>query len=192
MAEEHAIWFTAVVPFGPADGERWTGYLDWRGFQSPPQLATLDTSLCPTLIEDLTRDDWDHNVQEDYVTFWFRHLDYLLARTASSANRQVLAGWRQPPADLGDDGIAAALDDPRFDFQGFELLDVHGDISALTNCTGFEDAFDDSELNGAGLIGTVARAYAVQAALKITYAGHGHEDTHVWAVWRMGGAGKLQ
>lgn len=182
------IWFTARHPFGPADDRRWRDFLDWRGIPGLKRLVTLDTSLCPEVIDTLTREDWDHNVQEDYVTFWFRDLDYLVARTADKAGRQILAGWREPPADRGDDGIAAQLDDPRFVFQGYELLDVHGDISALANCTGFEEAFDDSELNDAGLLGAVARAYEVQTALRRGYPGHGHEDTHVWAVWRMNDA----
>lgn len=179
------IWFTAVQPFGPEAGARWERYVAWRGWSSPPDLATLDTSLCPTLITELTAEDWDYNVSEDYVVFWFRDLDHLLARTADASARQVLAGWRSPPEHLGGDEIRSALKEDRFAFKGYELLDVHGDISALTNCGNLEQAFRLEELNGAGLLDDVSRAREVQAALRQHYPGMGHEETDVWAVWLM-------
>ncbi len=183
------IWYTARQPFGPAQGDRWQGYLRWRELSGVEDLVTLDTSLCPEIVEELSRMDWDHNVQEDYVTFWFRNLDYLLHRTEEAPDRQVLAGWREPPAGLDDGAVAATLADPRFRFQGYELLDVHGDISALSNCTGFDDAYRTAELNAVGLLDSLDRARQVQAALKSHYAGHGHEDTHIWAVWNMEAGG---
>ena len=79
-----------------------------------------------TTVEELSREDWDHNVQEDYVTFWFRNLDYLLHRTEEAPDRQILAGWREPTAGLDDGAVAATLAEPRFRFQGYELLDIHG------------------------------------------------------------------
>ncbi len=179
------IWYTAVHPFGPGKGDAWAGYLEWRGLQDIETLVTLDTSLCPEIIEELTREDWDHNVQQDYHVFWSRSLEHLLTRTIDAKDRRVLAGWQEPKEGLSDADVAAALTDPRFAFQGYELLDIHGDISALTNCTGFDQAYQTGNLNAVGLLDRLDRARQVQSALRAHHAGHGHEECNVWAVWMM-------
>ncbi len=50
-------------------------------------------------------------------------LDYLLRRTEITPQVQVLAAVVAPPDDLHD-----VWNDSRFNFMGFEILDVHGDI----------------------------------------------------------------
>jgi hypothetical protein len=36
--------------------------------------------LCPTVIQDMTDEDWQHNVQEDFKITLFHDLHYLLDR----------------------------------------------------------------------------------------------------------------
>jgi hypothetical protein len=87
------VWYVAVRKFGPHLDECWQGYVDWTGHRFLQEVITLDGILCPPVIEHLTEQDWQHNVHEDYVTDFFRDLDYVLSRVSSIRDEtiQVLA-----------------------------------------------------------------------------------------------------
>jgi hypothetical protein len=191
MAE---VWYTIVRRFGPDWGERvwsgdrspltWQGYLEWSGLRQLDEVVSLDTMLCEPAVppdsEPLTIEDWKHVVNRDFRLHFYRNLDYLLSRVSLRPELQLLGAIEGPP-----EGEMPALDDPRFIFLGYEVLDVHGDVSALTNCGGFPLAFDGAELNRFGLIDEPGRAYGVQRALRAAYPGEHHAECDVWAVWRM-------
>ena len=77
---------------------------------------------------------------------------------------------------------------PGFTFVGFDVLDVHGDVSALTNCGGFDDVFTPEELNPLGLLNERGRAGAVRRGLRAAYPEEQHAVCDVWALWRWTGA----
>ncbi len=174
------IWFTAVETFGPHGGEAWQKYLDFSGLRQLAEVVSLDGSLCPTVIGELIKEDWDHNVHRDRLTYFFKDLDYLLSRVQSSGPRQILAVMLEPEA-----GSENTLTDERFEFVGFDLLDEEGGNSALVNCGGFPFAFDDEELSQHGLITDYERAKEVQSLLREKYPEERHAECHLWAVWRM-------
>jgi hypothetical protein len=74
---------------------------------------------------------------------------------------------------------------PDFGFVGFDLLDIHGDVSALTNCGGFEGVFAGVELSERGLLTDLERAYQVQRGLGAMSPAQSHAECHVWAIWRL-------
>jgi hypothetical protein len=171
--------FVAKRPFDPSAGESWDRYVAWSGLSQLREVISLDTVLCPTVPEELTAPDWDHNVHADYLVFFFRSLDYLLNRVTADGRLNILAVLQNPTAaDL------AAVTLPGFAFAGFDLVDVHGDISALTNCGGFEGVFLNAELSELGLLTELSRAQEVQASLRVQYPQESHAECHVWAIWR--------
>ena len=171
--------FVAKRPFDPSSGEAWDRYVAWSGLSQLAEVVSLDTMLCPTVPEQLTAEDWDYNVHADYLVFFFQSLDYLLNRISEEPRLNILAVLQDPvPSDV------AAMALPGFDFAGFDLVDVCGDISALTNCGGFEGVFQNAELSELGLLGDLSRAQEVQTALRVQYPEEHHADCHVWAIWR--------
>jgi hypothetical protein len=72
-----------------------------------------------------------------------------------------------------------------FDFAGFDLLDVHGDVSALTDCGGFPAVFAGGELNSFGLLSDLSRADDVRRGLRTAYPDEPHAECDVWALWRL-------
>lgn len=56
--------------------------------------------------------------------------------------------------------------------------------SALTNCGGFPDVFDNAEISSKGLLTSYDRAIEVQAALRRPYPDEPHANGHVGAVFR--------
>jgi hypothetical protein len=64
---------------------------------------------------------------------------------------------------------------------------MEGDVSALTNCGGFDDVFAKTELSHLGLLPELARAQEVRRDLPTAYPHEPHAECHVWAVWRLEG-----
>lgn len=173
--------FVAKRRFDPGAGERWQRYVAWSGLSQLRELVSLDEMLCPTVPEELTAADWDHNVHADYQTSYFRSLEYLRARVIGEASLNILAILQNPSA-----GDLASVELPGFGFAGFDLLDVCGDVSALTNCAGFDAVFAKAEVSDLGLLRDLRRAYEVQRGLGIAYPHESHAQCHVWAIWRLG------
>jgi hypothetical protein len=172
--------FVAKRPFDPSVGEAWNRYVAWSGLTQLTEVVSLDTMLCPTVPEELTAADWNYNVQADYLAFFFRSLDYLQRRVAADGQLNILAVLQNPTeADM------ASVTVPGFAFAGFDLVDVQGAISALTNCGGFERVFQNTELSELGLLRDLSRAQQVQAALRLQYPEESHAECHVWAIWRQ-------
>jgi hypothetical protein len=166
--------------FGPAAGEAWQRYLVWSGLNHLRELVTLDTILCPTVPEELVPEDWRHNVPADYQTGYFRSLEYLRSRVAGEPDLDILA-ILQNPSSAEIERVTL----PGFDLLGYDLLDVHGDVSALTNCGGWDGLVVARELSPVGLLDDLGRAGRLREALRVEHAGERHADCDVWAVWRM-------
>jgi hypothetical protein len=172
--------FVAKRRVDPAAGERWTQYVDWSGLTQLTELVSLDEILCPAVPETLIAADWEYNVHADYQTSYFHSLEYLRRRVASEPRLNILGVLRNPSAS---DLERVAL--PDFGFVGFDLLDIHGDVSALTNCGGFEGVFAGVELSDRGLLTDLERAYQVQRGLGALRPAQSHTECQVWAIWRL-------
>ena len=172
--------FVAKRRFDASAGETWRNYIAWSGLSQLREVVSLDEMLCPTIPDALIAEDWDHNVHADYQTSYFRSLEYLQARVAGEMGLNLLAVLQNPSAA---DLESAEL--PGFGFLGFDLLDVCGDVSALTNCGGFEEVFAKTELSDCGLLQDLERAYEVQRGLRTAYSYESHAACHVWGIWRL-------
>jgi hypothetical protein len=172
--------FVAKRRFDPSAGERWAKYVAWSGLTQLTELVSLDEILCPTLPDRLIPADWEFNVHADYLTSYFCSLDHLRQRVASEPEINVLAVLQNPSAELVE-----RVDLPGFEFIGFDLLDVHGDVSALTNCGGFGEVFAGAELSDRGVLTDLERAYEVQRGIRSLIPGQSHAECHVWAIWRL-------
>ena len=169
MAARETV-FTVVKPFGPNSGPAWSNHQAWSGLDHLEEVVSLDSSLCPSVIHELRPEDWSHNVQEDYRILLFRDLGHLKRRVPNWSEFNLLAVVEEP--DTSD--IVPSTQE--FVFEGFEVLDVHCDISALTNCGGFPDVFSPSDLNSHGLIGTIERAYEIKSELRRLHANEPYAD----------------
>ncbi|WZO98729.1 hypothetical protein EP7_000317 [Isosphaeraceae bacterium EP7] len=174
------VIYRVTERFDPSCGESWANYIAWSGLTQLREVVSLDGMLCPRVFGDLTDDDWDHNVQEDYKTDMFHDLDYVLGKLAGDDRSNVLALMQNPTADE----VGSFLD-PRFVFRGFDLMDLTMGISALSNCGGFDRAFAPTDLSDCGLILVHAKALNVQTRLRAEYPDEFHADCDVWAIWQM-------
>jgi hypothetical protein len=70
-----------------------------------------------------------------------------------------------------------------FEFLGFDLAEK-SEISALTNCGGFDETFTYKDLNAFGLIPDFPSARRIQADLAMNNPNEEHADCLLFAIWR--------
>ena len=174
-------WYIAVEKFGPSSGEKWLDYLKWSQLPQLKELVSLDTMLCPSIIEEFTDEDWQHNIQADYLISFFTNIEYLRARLAGRTSINILAVMREP--SLQD---VQTFTDGRFVFQGYDLIERPGQgISAISNCGGFDRAFKPTDISEVGLFEDYDFARIVQQRLREHYPDEPHADCYLWAIWKL-------
>lgn len=171
------IWYTAVEPFTPARSD-WPRYIEETRRTQLEEVVSLDLLLCPSLVDDAEADDW--SFAADYVhTGFFVDLDYLRERLEGVRHRNLLAVIYMPDREERDRVLQGA------EFIGYDLVEDATGVSALTSGEGFGPTFASEELNRYGLLATFARAMEVRQALRDHAPDRYHDDTEVWAVWRL-------
>ena len=170
--------FTARQRFVPCQTNNWSSYIKFSGFTHITEVITLDSILCPDLIDDLTDEDWAHNVQADYRITWFTNRTYLRQRI----------NWR-----VGQDQLLAILEQPihisevppTFQFCGFDILDGDDSNSVLTNCGKFPGIFNPSDVNTFGLLSDLDHANTIAAQIRADFPDEPHcHNCRVWQIAR--------
>lgn len=172
------IWYTITEKFTQDCGESWQKYIEGSGLKQLKRIVTLDNLLCPTIIDKYLDEDWNHNVTADYLTDYFRDLNYLLSRIEPSKETNLLAVLLSPEEDVSN--FIVGKD---FIFLGYDLIELATSTSALTNCGGFEKSFNNSELSEDGLIKSFQRAKEIERSLKYNYPNDEHANCNIWAIW---------
>jgi hypothetical protein len=174
-------FYIATNRLGPHKGEEWDRYVKWSGLTQLRELVSLDGMICPHVLAEIEDDFWPHIVRENFMLHYFTDLEYLLKRIADIHDLNLLCVFLNPTEQP-----IAPSSPVRFSFCGYDLIEVTGDISALSNCGGFPNAFSNSELNEVGLLSDLARAMEVQAGLREFYPPkhHSHSNCDVWAIFR--------
>jgi hypothetical protein len=170
-------WFIATEPFAPSDGDTWSKYIAWSNLTQLEEVVSLDPMLCPSILKEIKDEYWPHIVNENFMLNYFTDLEYLESQLGRILPRNLLCVFRNPETQP----VAPSAS---FEFMGYDLVDIHGSASALTNCGGFGDVFSNSELSPVGLLTTYARALQVQSQLRLLHSESHHANCHVWAIFR--------
>jgi hypothetical protein len=176
------IGFTAVEKFGPGHSG-WSNFLKFSKLSQAEEIVGLDSILCARPTKELIDRDWDHLIDPEFPGI-FDSLEYLSERVRLTDEYNILAVSRDPSRDE-----IAQFVDKRFEFLGFDLIEsppASTGISALTNCSGFDEAFQNGELSRFGLITDYDRAFEIREILKEKYPQEAHANCSVWAIWRLG------
>lgn len=174
-------WFIATETFKPHDAEAWAKYVSWSHLNHLDEVVSLDPMLCPTVLPEIKDEYWVHIVNENFMLNFFVDLEFLIQQFSGASEYNLLCDYRNPDRP-------PPYSMPRsFEFLGYDLVDVEGSASALTNCGGFPDVFDNRELSSKGLLTSFTRAVRVQSELRAKHPGEDHADCHLWAVarWRL-------
>jgi hypothetical protein len=172
--------FVASERFDKSNGDRWESYTQWAKIPALVEVVSLDTMLCPTILPDLSNEDWQHNVQEDFRLNYFYDLDYLIRRTAAVSRKNVLGLYKNPDGHIDSPPGSGA-----FAFVGYDLIEDDTQTSALTNCGGFPGTFSNSELNEYGLVTDFSRAFEIRRLLPQNNPTEPHAKCELYAIWRL-------
>ena len=176
------VWYTAREIFDSEHGVdfSWDKYIEWSKLIHLTEVVSLDGLLNALVFKpDLSsEEDWKYIVRKErMITQFFNSMDYVLEKIKDKEYYNLLAVIREPnesKTDLSTD----------FDFVGYDLTERGGNISALTNCGGFDESFLPDDLNEFGLIPEWTKAKKIQKDLKINNPEEPHADCYLYEVWR--------
>jgi len=165
----------------------WDKYIAWSKLHHLAEVVSLDSQLNKLLVEPdhNDADDWNfiHTVGHTETGF-FTTEDYVLRRLEANGKFNLLTVVVEPDQDCKDIAVDG------YEFIGYDLLDQYFDISALTNCGGFDETFLPAELNNKGLVDDFVKAYSINQKLLDNNPNEHHADTNVIAVWRHSTIGR--
>ena len=172
--------FVVCERFDASDGDRWKSYIDWAKIPKLTEVVSLDAVLCPTVLPELSAEDWEHNVQENFRLNYFYDLDHVIRRSAAIPRKNILGLYRNPGSPIGSPPGSGT-----FGFTGYDLIEEATHISALTNCGGFPKTFLNGELNEYGLISDFFRASEIRKLLPLNDPAEPHAKCELYAIWRL-------
>ena len=174
------IWFTSRNIYDKEyDESSWEKYIKWSRLNQLEELVSLDGILNDLTFEpDFDTETEEIVIEENQVTQFFKSIDYVKKKSNHLDYYNLLAVIREPirkrQTQLERD----------FDFIGYDLIETDGDISALTNCGGFDETFNPKEQNEYGLISDYDRAKEIQLELPKNNPNEHHADCYLFEVWR--------
>jgi len=181
------VYYTATAKFN-ATAQRtwqerdlnWHGYIAWSQLTHVKEIITLDSILGEVVVARDNERDADFLVWEDFTPDLYTHLPYLLTKLQGQdpATYNLLAVTKEPNTPC------EAVTFNTFAFIGYDLIDVHGCNSALTNCGGFDNTFLPQDLNEYGLLSTYQQVYRIKVELVKNNPQEHYAACYVWAIWR--------
>jgi hypothetical protein len=185
------FWYTARDTYSPTfeDGTSWTKYIKWSRLTQLKELVSLDSILCGLSFDaDYEQGEiYQYAIIDDgYTTDLFNSLDYVFRNVESKSNFNLLAVVKEPNEDCKNLHLAD------FDFVGYDLIDTEYNVSALTNCGGFDETFSPEDLNERGLIDEHSKAFDIRMRLIENYPEEHHADCNVFGLWRHKTLGKAK
>lgn len=174
-------WFIATEKFGPEDKVKWDKYIAWSKLSQLNELVSLDSMLCPSVLASSTVPDdyWAHIVNEDFMLNYFVDLGFLESQITNRKNFNLLCVVINPNTTTSRDSAPNG-----FIFLGYDLVEGQTGVSALTNCGGFPEVFNNDELSEKGLLAEFSRALEVKTELAKRFPEEPHANCNVWAIFR--------
>jgi hypothetical protein len=184
--------YTATETYAPdydEGGFSWAKFIEFSKLAHLTELVSLDTMLNGSIVEQDNEnpEDWKFSVVDNlYVTGLFNSLNYVVEKVKGKERFNLLTVVKEP------DHKCEEIEIPDFEFVGYELLDKDYSTSALSNCGGFDETFQPSDLNQYGLINTFEMAYNIRERLFANNPDEHHADCYVLAVWRHKEKGRVK
>jgi len=165
----------------------WDNYIGWSKLSHLKEVAGLDYMLNEDLVkvEEENNSYWEQvHWGESSLSGLYKTSEFVLANIKFEEKFNFLTVIIAPDQDCNNIVMEG------HDFLGYELLDLSFEVSALTNCGGFEESFSPEDLNAFGLINTFDDAYKIANCLYKNHPDEHHTETNVIAIWRHKFIGK--
>ena len=167
------MYYKIVENFGPENGEKWKGYLQWRGL-SLTKFDSVDGILRPDLFAPESKEDWQHCVNKDFKINMITDLDYAKI-VLKRYNNSALVGV-EIELEKGYVSKAGLL--------GYDIIDGYRDVSLVTNWGTDGEGIINNHVMLNGLIRDADQAFKIRDRLRDDYSGDPHaEACGVWAIY---------
>lgn len=186
------FWYAARATFDKLSQDvkfSWDNFVEWSKLSHLKELVSVDFSLNEDLVKPNLKNDNDWNfivLDEYYHTGFYTTADYVLTNKKAQEKFNFLTIVKEPTEEC------ETIQVKDFEFVGYDLLDYAYEISALTNCGGFNETFLLNELNQYGLISEFEKVYDIKKRLLENNPEEHHADCNVIAIWRHKTIGRKQ
>ncbi len=171
------IWYTVIKKFDPTIGQEWIKFQGWAKIPHLRELISLNFFLRPDELWKLIDSDWNYNIHVDYFISFFWDLDYILKRFENIRDKvNILAVCLEPSSEVRE-----SFKDSRFEFQGYDLLDIDHESEIIQDPLYYEKAFKINDISEVGLFTTYDFARSVQKLIHQQF----ETDSSLWAIWKM-------
>lgn len=178
--------FAACRKFDSNCGDEWSRFVHWSGFHHIEEIVSVDTILCPSLIDTLIDDDWEFNIHSDYRTSFFHDHEYLKRRVKYDSSRHNILALTEFPTHL-------PAPPNGFIHCGYDILDSFNSNSVLTNCGKHPTAYTTTDLNRVGLVDDLDRVTCIAEAIRDKNPDDDHcSDCRVWGIARYVSTTEIQ
>lgn len=168
------MYYKIVRRFCPEEGDRWRGYLEWRGLNLT-SFDSVDGILRPDLFEPESDEDWRNCVNANFKLGLITNLGYAKSILERYDNPALIA----VEIELEEGYV------PNDGLLGFDIIDGHCNVSLVTNWGTDEEGIVNDHVMPNGLIGDLARALQVRDSLRKRFPEDPHaENCQVWAIYR--------
>jgi hypothetical protein len=175
------FFYTAREIFDESS-EAWKFYINSSKLTHLTELVSVDTCLNEILVtpDRHSDEDWKDIVVADsgHDTGFFKTPEFVLSRMDKQDIFNYLVVVINPEKSCD------TLEITNYEFLGYDLLDQYYDISALSNCGGFDETFLPADLNNFGLISNYEKAVDIGKRLYDNNPGEDHANTNMIAIWR--------
>jgi len=169
------MYYKIVEKFGPEDGDRWQGYIDWRGLDLI-KFDSVDGILRPDLFEPDSAEDWQNCVNENFKLNIITNLDY----EKNILNRYDKSALVGVEIELEEDYI------PQDGFLGYDIIDGYCDVSLVTNWGTDDEGLINNYVMQNGLISDLGLAIQIRNKLRKEFSEDSHaEACEVWAIYEI-------
>jgi hypothetical protein len=158
------MYFIIIEPFGPAQTEQWSNYINWRNVELT-SFESIDGILRKSLFDSPENDDeWNYVVNKDFSLHLITDKTFA-EKKYSTYSTASLVGIKFENHDENNEF-----------FSGYDITDQHNDVSLLTNWgNDFESV--NQNISNNGLIPQFEKTVQVHNELILN---HG-TDAHVMA-----------
>lgn len=176
------IYYTAIEVYDSQTGNELNleKYIEWSKLTHLKELVSLDGLLNRLVFKPdfESKDDWKYIVNDGKTSIlFFNSIDYVLEKIEGLKHFNFLAVIKEPKKEK----VNLNAD---FEFVGYDLIEKEGNISALTNCGGFDETFSPTDLNQYGLVSNFEKVKIIQTELPKNNPESHHADCYLYEIWR--------
>lgn len=175
---ENVLWYGAFKTLDKKRKAFYEGYLKFASLKNIKEIITLDSLLCPEAFK-IDDEGWNYAINEDFMGGFYLNLDYVKKRISGLKDINLIAVIRDPTHHMTVSGkLSNAF------FAGYDLMDIHMDISILTNTGCNQKVIPPRLKNKYGLIDQFEVINKIEKDNERVHKDKPHSEGYIFEIWK--------